>query len=91
MIKELESIIQSRKANPQDGSYTTTLFTAGINKIAQKVGEEATEVIVASLGQGRQEQIGEISDLVYHLLVLMSELDLTLEDIEAELSKRHQR
>jgi phosphoribosyl-ATP pyrophosphohydrolase len=91
MIKELESIIQSRKANPQDGSYTTTLFTAGINKIAQKVGEEATEVIVASLGQGRQEQIGEISDLIYHLLVLMSELDLTLEDIEAELSKRHQR
>jgi phosphoribosyl-ATP pyrophosphohydrolase len=91
MIKELEAIIQSRKVEPQAGSYTNTLFEAGINKIAQKVGEEATEVIVASLGQGREEQIGEISDLIYHLLVLMSELDLTLEDIEAELSKRHQR
>lgn len=91
MIAKLESIIQSRKAEPQGGSYTTTLFEAGINKIAQKVGEEATEVIVASLGQGRQEQIGEISDLIYHLLVLMAELDLTLEDIEAELTKRHQR
>lgn len=91
MIKELEAIIQSRQANPQDGSYTNTLFEAGRNKIAQKVGEEATEVIVAALGQGRTEQIGEISDLIYHLLVLMAELDLTLEDIETELSKRHQR
>lgn len=91
MIKELEAIIQSRQANPQDGSYTNTLFEAGRNKIAQKVGEEATEVIVAALGQTRAEQIGEISDLIYHLLVLMAELDLTLEDIETELSKRHQR
>lgn len=91
MIKQLEAIIQSRKDDPQDGSYTNTLFETGINKIAQKVGEEATEVIVAALGQGRTEQIGEISDLIYHLLVLMAELDLTLDDIEAELSKRHQR
>lgn len=91
MIKELEAIIQSRQANPQDGSYTNTLFEAGRNKIAQKVGEEATEVIVAALGQGRTEQIEEISDLIYHLLVLMAELDLTLEDIETELSNRHQR
>ncbi|TVR19022.1 MAG: phosphoribosyl-ATP diphosphatase [Anaerolineaceae bacterium] len=89
MITELEKIIGDRKANPQAKSYTNSLFEAGRNKIAQKVGEEATEVIVAALGQGRDEQIGEISDLFYHVLVLMAELDLSLADIEAELQRRH--
>lgn len=89
MLRELESIIQDRKANPAEGSYTNKLFDAGINKIAQKVGEEATEVIVAALGQGREEQIGELSDLFYHTLVLMAQLGLTLDDVEAELSRRH--
>ena len=90
MLDELETIIQGRKANPVEGSYTNTLFEHGINKIAQKVGEEATEVIIAALGQGREEQIGELADLFYHTLVLMTELDLTLDDIYAELSRRHQ-
>ena len=91
MLTQLETIIQDRKQNPTDSSYTNTLFDAGINKIAQKVGEEATEVIVAALGQGRDEQIGEIADLFYHTLVLMAELGLSLEDIEAELANRHKK
>ncbi len=91
MLRELESIIQDRKTNPREGSYTTTLFNAGIHKISQKVGEEAVEVIVAALGQTRAEQIGELSDLFYHTFVLMAQLDLTLDDVEAELRKRHTR
>lgn len=90
IINHLEAIIQDRKANPQDGSYTNILFDKGVNRIAQKVGEEATEVIVAALGQGREEQIGELSDLVYHTLVLMAQLDISLDDVRAELTRRHQ-
>lgn len=89
MIAELETIIQDRKANPKAGSYTNTLFDKGLNKIAQKVGEEAAEVIVAALGQGRAEQIGELSDLFYHTLVLMAQLDISLDDVRAELARRH--
>jgi len=89
MLQRLEAIIQERKLNPTTGSYTATLFEKGPNKIAQKVGEEATEVIVAALGQGRTEQIGELADLFYHTLVLMSQLDITLADVEAELERRH--
>lgn len=90
MFDQLETIIAERKANPQEGSYTNQLFDKGRNKIAQKVGEEAVEVIVAALGQSREEQIGELADLFYHTLVLMSDLDLALDDIRAELEKRHQ-
>jgi phosphoribosyl-ATP pyrophosphohydrolase/phosphoribosyl-AMP cyclohydrolase len=89
MLKELETLIQDRRTNPKDGSYTNTLFAKGRNKMAQKVGEEAVEVIVAALGQGREQQIGELSDLFYHTLVLMNDLGLTLDDVFAELQKRH--
>jgi phosphoribosyl-ATP pyrophosphohydrolase len=89
MLYPLQAIIQDRKANPKEGSYTNKLFDKGLNKIAQKVGEEATEVIVAALGQGHDEQIGELSDLFYHTLVLMTQLNITLDDISAELQKRH--
>lgn len=89
MLTQLETIIQDRKANPQPDSYTNKLFEAGVNKIAQKVGEEATEVIVAALGQGRTEQIGELSDLFYHTLVLMTQLGISLDDVQAELARRH--
>lgn len=91
MLRELETIIHDRQSNPSEGSYTRRLFDAGVNKIAQKVGEEATEVIVAALGQGRDEQIGELSDLFYHTLVLMAQLDITLDDVCAELERRHKR
>ncbi len=91
MIHELESIIRDRKHNPSASSYTSQLFEAGPNRIAQKVGEEATEVVVAALGQGRDEQIGELSDLFYHTLVLIAQLNLTLADVEAELERRHRK
>ncbi len=89
MLDELETLIYERKVNPPPGSYTAKLFASGPNKIAQKVGEEATEVIVAALGQGREEQVIELADLVYHLLVLMAELDISLDDLRAELARRH--
>ncbi len=91
MLHALEQIIADRKANPQPDSYTNKLFQRGKNKIAQKVGEEATEVIVAALGQGRDEQIAELSDLFYHTLVLMAQLGVTLADVEAELERRHRK
>lgn len=89
MLHELEAIIQDRKANPRAGSYTTSLFGAGPNRLAQKVGEEAVEVVVAALGQTRPDQINELADLFYHTLVLMSHLGLSLDDIDAELRRRH--
>ncbi len=89
MLARLESVIRERKTHPQAESYTNRLFDGGVNKIAQKVGEEATEVVVAALGQGRAEQIGELADLYYHTLVLMAQLDIALEDVMAELERRH--
>lgn len=90
-LSELEAIIRDRRQNPRPDSYTNKLFDKGINKIAQKVGEEATEVIVAALGQGRDEQIAELSDLFYHTLVLMVERGISLDDVSAELERRHPR
>jgi len=89
MLNELEKIIADRKANPKAGSYTNKLFENGRGAISQKVGEEAVEVIVAAMGQGKQEQIGEIADLLYHTMVLMADLGLTLDDVRAELERRH--
>lgn len=89
MLTELERIIADRKANPQPGSYTNTLFEAGIARGAQKVGEEGVEVVIAALAQDRDALIGEISDLLYHLLVVMAQRDVTLKDINAELARRH--
>jgi phosphoribosyl-ATP pyrophosphohydrolase len=91
MLNKLEVIIHKRKAQMPEGSYTTSLFETGTSKIAQKVGEEATEVVVAALAEGREEQVGELADLFYHTLVLMAQLDLSLEDIEAELRRRHEK
>ncbi len=91
MLNELETIIRDRQANPTAGSYTSSLFSAGVNRMAQKVGEVATEVIVAALGQGRPEQVGELADLFYHTLVLMAQLGISLDDVRAELARRHGR
>lgn len=91
MLQYLEQLIQDRYANPVEGSYTSQLFLEGRGKISQKVGEEAVEVIVAAMGQGRSEQIAEISDLFYHTLVLMADLGLSLDDIREELARRHQK
>lgn len=91
MIKTLEAIIEDRAKNPSPGSYTRELLDSGRAKLAQKMGEEAVEVVVAALAQDKHRQIEEISDLLFHLLVLMSDMDITLAEVEAELSKRHQK
>lgn len=89
MLAQLEAIIRDRQQNPKPGSYTNSLFDAGLPRVAQKVGEEATEVIVAALSQERAEQVGELSDLFYHTLVLMAIKGITLDEVYSELARRH--
>ncbi|MCZ2123011.1 MAG: phosphoribosyl-ATP diphosphatase [Anaerolineales bacterium] len=89
-IQALFEIIEERKNNPSGKSYTTSLFQEGLPKIAQKVGEESAEVIVAALAQADQRLIEEIADLAFHTLVLLSARGLTPEDIMQELEKRRQ-
>ena len=91
MLNELFEIIEDRKINPTEKSYTANLFAEGEDRISQKVGEEAVEVIIAVKGQGEQRIIEEVSDLFYHTLVLLSAKGLKLSDIEDELRKRHQK
>lgn len=88
-MRTLESIIRHRKANPVEGSYTNKLLSEGRARMAQKVGEEGVEIVVASLSQDRERQISETADLFYHTLVLLCELDITLDDVESELQRRH--
>lgn len=90
ITKEFNMILD-RKKSGEEGSYTSYLFNKGIEKILKKVGEESTEVVIASLRESKEEQIGEICDLTYHVLVLMAELGITLEDIDAELKKRSEK
>ena len=88
-IQWLFEIIEDRKKNPIEQSYTSSLLTEGLAKIAQKVGEEGTEVIVAALAQDDQRLIEEVADLAYHTLVLLSARGLTPTHVLAELEKRH--
>ena len=88
-IQWLFDVIQSRKINPKEGSYTSSLFAGGLPKVAQKVGEEGTEVVVAALAQEDQRLIEEVADLTYHTLVLLSARGLSPADVVAELEKRH--
>jgi len=88
-LQWLFDVIESRRENPSDKSYTSWLLTEGLPKIAQKVGEEATETVVAALAQDDQRLIEEVADLVYHTLVLLAARGLSPVDIEAELEKRH--
>jgi phosphoribosyl-ATP pyrophosphohydrolase len=88
-LNELYAIILDRKANPKPGSYTNSLFDTGLPRIAQKVGEEGTEVVVAALSQDNKRLVEEIADLTYHVLVLMAAKSVTLEDLTGELEKRH--
>lgn len=87
-VENLYNTILDRKTNKEEGSYTTYLFDKGTEKILKKVGEECTEVVIAALSQTKEDQIYEISDLVYHLLVLMADKGITPLDIENELEKR---
>ncbi len=85
----LFDLIKGRKTEKKEGSYTTYLFEKGIDKILKKVGEESTEVIVAAKNDDKKETIYEIADLAYHVMVLMIEMGISLEDIHRELASRH--
>ena len=90
-IQWLFDVIESRRENPSDQSYTSSLFAEGLPKIAQKVGEEGTEVVVAALAQDDRRLIEEVADLTYHTLVLLAARGLTVQNILDELEKRHAR
>lgn len=88
-LEGLYQLLQSRKKELPEGSYTTYLFQKGLDKILKKVGEESTEVIIAGKAQDKAETVYEIADLAYHVLVLMVELGISVEDIRTELASRH--
>ncbi|NEM98732.1 bifunctional phosphoribosyl-AMP cyclohydrolase/phosphoribosyl-ATP diphosphatase HisIE [Pontibacter sp. BT327] len=90
-IAQLEEVIQQRKANPIEGSYTNFLIDKGINKIAQKVGEEAVETVIDAVAGKTETMKGEAADLLYHLLVLLAASGLELADVVAVLQERHQK
>lgn len=85
----LMKLIEGRKTEQKEGSYTTYLFQKGIDKILKKIGEESTEVIIAAKAEDKNETIYEIADLAYHVMVLMVEAGISLEDIHRELASRH--
>ena len=88
-LEGLVKLIEGRKTEKTEGSYTTYLFEKGIDKILKKVGEECTEVIIAAKADDKKETIYEIADLAYHTLVLMIQMGISLEDIHKELASRH--
>ena len=88
-LESLMTLIEGRKTEKKEGSYTTYLFEKGIDKILKKVGEESTEVIIAGKADDKAETVYEIADLTYHLMVLMIEMGISLEDIHKELASRH--
>ena len=88
-LEGLIKLIEGRKTEKKEGSYTTYLFEKGIDKILKKVGEESTEVIIAGKAGDRAETIYEIADLTYHVMVLMIQMGISLEDIHSELASRH--
>ena len=88
-IDGLMELLEGRKADKPEGSYTTYLFEKGLDKILKKVGEESTEVIIAAMAEDKKETIYEIADLAYHVLVLMVEAGISLEDVRKELASRH--
>ncbi|MGM9987408.1 MAG: bifunctional phosphoribosyl-AMP cyclohydrolase/phosphoribosyl-ATP diphosphatase HisIE [Bacillaceae bacterium] len=91
VLAQLYDVIEKRKQQPKEGSYTTYLFEKGIDKILKKVGEETSEVIIGAKNEGTEELIYEISDLVYHTLVLMVEKGVTVEEIKEQLAKRREK
>ena len=85
----LYRLLEERRDQRPEGSYTTYLFEKGIDKILKKVGEECTEVVIAGKGADKEETIFEIADLTYHVMVLMVEMGISLNEIKDELAKRH--
>lgn len=88
-LKGLSEVVKQRKEHFEEGSYTCYLFDKGLDKILKKVGEEATEVIIAGKAEDRKETVYEIADLAYHVMVLMLQLGISLEDVGRELASRH--
>ena len=88
-LSELQDFIDRRKQEMPEGSYTTSLFTKGINKIAQKVGEEALETVIEATNGTKEHLVYEASDLLYHLIVMLTEKGLRIEDVAEELHRRH--
>lgn len=87
-LQALMTLIEGRKTNKQEGSYTTYLFEKGLDKILKKVGEECSETIIAAKNGNKEETVGEISDLIFHLFVMMANEGIAVEDVMAELDKR---
>jgi phosphoribosyl-ATP pyrophosphohydrolase len=87
-INELYATILDRKQHPSENSYTSSLFAEGLPRMAQKVGEEGTEVVIAAIAQDKSRLVEELADLAYHALVLMAAKGITPQDVAAELEKR---
>ena len=88
-VRKLQSVVQQRHRDMPEGSYTTYLFNKGVNKIAQKVGEEAVETVIEAIDGNKERYLYEASDLIYHLLVLNEQMGFSIKDIEGELASRH--
>ncbi len=91
VLKDLEAVIEGRRENPEEGSYTRYLFEKGLDKILKKVGEECAETIIAAKNGDNEELKNEISDLIYHLMVMMNERGLSLDDVLSELDTRSKK
>jgi phosphoribosyl-ATP pyrophosphohydrolase/phosphoribosyl-AMP cyclohydrolase len=90
-VEFLEAIIKERKQNPKENSYTNQLLSSGINKVAQKVGEEAVELVIEAKDNNKELFLGEAADLMYHYLVLLTAKDTSLQDVVKVLRQRHQK
>ena len=91
VLRDLYQVVLGRKSDPQEGSYTCYLFDKGLDKILKKVGEECAETIIAAKNGVEEDTVGEISDLIYHLMVMMAEQDIPLSAVLAELDRRGQK
>ena len=91
VLTDLYQVVLGRKKEPQEGSYTCYLFDQGIDKICKKVGEESAETIIAAKNGVSAQTVGEVSDLIYHLMVLLAAQDIPLEDVLAELERRSRK
>ena len=91
VLYQVSEVIEDRKMNPQEGSYTNYLFDKGLDKILKKVGEECAETIIAAKNDVPSDTVGEISDLIYHLMVMMVERNIPLEDVLDELDRRSRK
>ncbi|MET3558915.1 phosphoribosyl-ATP pyrophosphohydrolase [Streptococcus rupicaprae] len=89
MLHQLYQTVLDRKVQPQEGSYTNYLLDKGLDKILKKVGEEATEVVIAAKNADQSELVNETADLLYHLMVMLVEQGVTIQDVEAILAQRH--